>query len=186
MKTRLKEQFLEKRNQLSKEEILEMSKKIQENLEKLPQYENARTVMQFVSFGTEVDTHQIIKDAIKSKTVAVPKTVEHKIEPCILIDFDSMSPTDPFGILEPMDLMKLSYKSIEVVIVPGIVFDTQGHRIGYGMGFYDAFLKHVPNAVKIGLCFDFQVVDLVPREDHDVPVDFIVTEKRVIECGKSK
>ena len=185
MKSRLKEEFMDKRNSLTKAQVIEMSKAVQKNLENLEQYKNAKTVMHFVSFGSEVSTHQMIKDAIGKKTVAVPKTVEHKIEPCILIDFDSMMPVQPYGILEPMDLMKLSHKSIEAVMVPGIVFDLEGHRVGYGMGFYDAFLKHVPNALKIGLCFDFQVVDSVPREEHDVPVDLIVTEKRIIECRKN-
>ena len=67
--------------------------------------------------------------------------------------------------------------------MPGIVFDKEGRRIGYGLGYYDKFLKKTPKAVKIGLAFDFQVVDQIPREMHDVPVDVIVTEERV-ECRK--
>ena len=80
--------------------------------------------------------------------------------------------------------MKIAYKNIGIVLVPGIVFDMEGHRIGYGLGYYDKFLKKVPKAVKIGLAFDFQIVGNIPKETHDVLVDFIVTDKEVVECGK--
>jgi len=69
--------------------------------------------------------------------------------------------------------------------VPRIVFDMEGHRIGYGFGYYDKFLRKVPKAVKVGLCFDFQVAGKIPHEEHDAPVDFIETEERTFECRKN-
>ena len=102
----------------------------------------------------------------------------------MVIDFESLVPFGKFGIPEPMELMKVSYKSIDAVIVPGVAFDKNGYRIGFGFGHYDKFLKKTPHAVKIGLAFEFQIVDSVPKEEHDVPVDFIITEKRVIDCKK--
>jgi len=72
-----------------------------------------------------------------------------------------------------------------LVIVPGIAFDKKGYRIGYGHGYYDRFLKILKKDVKkIGLAFEIQVVDEIPEEEHDVPVDIVVTEKRVLKCGK--
>ena len=183
MKNQLKESILEKRNSLSKEEITERSKQIENNLFNLEQYKKSKTIMFFVSFNSEVNTHEMIKDALKIKTIAVPKVVGHEIEPSVIIDFDNLV-SAKFGILEPIELMKIAYKNIDLVLVPGIAFDKQGHRIGYGFGYYDKFLKKVPKAIKIGLAFDFQIVDKVPREEHDVAVDLIVTEKRVVECKK--
>ena len=185
MKTQLKESILEKRNSLSKDEIIEKSNKIKLNLFNLESYKKSKTAMFFVSFGSEVSTHDIIKESIGRKTIVVPKVTGHEIEPSLILDFDSLVPSGKFGILEPIEIMKVAYKNIDLVLVPGIAFDKEGHRIGYGFGYYDKFLKKVPKAVKIGLCFDFQVVDKVPREEYDVPVDFIVTEERVIECIKN-
>ena len=139
--------------------------------------------MFFVSFNSEVDTHDMIRNALKNKTIIIPKVAHHEIEPSFIIDFDNLIP-GKFGILEPIETMKIAYKNIDLILVPGIAFDKEGHRIGYGFGYYDKFLKKVPKAIKIGLAFDFQIVDKIPREMHDVPVDLIVTEERVVECIK--
>ena len=184
MKNQLKESILEKRNSLSKQEILEKSKKIENKLLNLEHFKKSKTIMFFVSFNSEVNTHNMIKKLFKYKIVVVPKVVQHEIEPSVIIDFDNLIPAGKFGILDPIEAMKTAYKNIGLVLVPGIAFDKQGHRIGYGFGYYDKFLKKVPKAIKIGLCFDFQVVDKIPREEHDVPVDLIVTEERVLECRK--
>ena len=184
MKNQLKEAILEKRNLLSKEEIIEKSRKIENNLINLVQYKNSKTIMFYVSFNSEVNTHDMIREALRNKTVVIPKVAHHEIEPSVIIDFDNLIPSSKFGILEPIETMKIAYKNINLVLVPGIVFDEEGHRIGYGFGYYDKFLKKVPKAIKIGLVFDFQVIDRIPREMHDVPVDFIMTEERVIKCNR--
>ncbi|MBI2542481.1 5-formyltetrahydrofolate cyclo-ligase [Candidatus Woesearchaeota archaeon] len=183
MKIPLKESMLEKRGSLDKNQILEKSEQIKKRLLGLEQYKNSKTIMFFVSFSSEVYTHSMIGDALKNKTVVVPKVMHHGIEPSVIIDFDSLI-QGKFGILEPIEAMSIAYKNIGLVLVPGIVFDKTGHRIGYGFGYYDRFLAKVPKAIKIGLAFDFQLVDKIARETHDVPVDFIVTEERVVECNK--
>ena len=184
MKNRLKESILEKRNSLSKEGIIEKSNQIKNELFRLEQYNKSKTVMFFVSFNSEVDTHEMIKTALKNKNVVIPKVEHHGIEPSVIIDFDNLLPSRKFDILEPIETMQIAYKNIDLVLVPGIVFDEYGHRIGYGFGYYDKFLHKVPKALKIGLAFDFQVIDKIPKEQHDVPIDMIVTEKRVIECER--
>ena len=183
MKDQLKNIILKKRNSLAKDEILEKSGKIKERLFNLGVYKKSKTVMFFVSFKNEVNTHSIIKEALKSKNVVVPKIVQNEIEPSIIIDFENLV-EGKFGIFEPIEIMRIAYKNIDAVLVPGIVFDKNGHRIGYGFGYYDKFLRKVPKAAKIGLAFDFQVVDNIPKEEHDVAVDFIVTDERIIECRR--
>lgn len=184
MKNQLKESMLKKRNSLLKEEIIEKSRKIGQNLFNLEHYKSSKTVMFFVSFDSEAHTHEIIKEALTNKTVLIPKVVHHEIEPSLIIDFDNLIP-GKFGILEPIETMKIAYKNIDLVLVPGIVFDKEGHRIGYGFGYYDKFLAKVPKAIKIGLAFDFQVIGKIPREMHDAPVDLIVTDERIIRCKRS-
>ena len=182
MKNNLKQSIIEKRNSLSKEEIIEKSSIIKKRLFNLEQFKKSKTVMFFVSFNSEVHTHEIIKEALKNKIVVVPKVEVHDIEPSIITDFDGLVASGRFGILEPIEVMKIAYKNIDLVLVPGTVFDLNGHRIGFGLGFYDRFLQKVSKSVKIGLAFDFQIVDKIPHEEHDVPVDIIVTEERVIKC----
>ena len=184
MKNQIKQSIVEKRNSLTKEEIMEKSTSIEKRLFNLNQYKNSKTIMFFVSFDSEVYTHDMIRKSLGKKTVVVPKVLQYEIEPSLIIDLDSLIPSGRFGVLEPIELMKISYKNINLVLVPGLVFDKEGHRIGYGLGFYDRFLAKVPKAVKIGLCFDFQVVDEIPREEHDVPIDLIVTDERVIDCKR--
>jgi len=183
MKNQLKESILEKRNSLSREEILEKSEKIKSNLFNLQYYKHSKTAMFFVSFNSEVHTHDMIKESLKNKTVILPKVAQHEIEPSVVIDFDNLIP-GKFGVLEPIEAMKIAHKNIDLVLVPGIVFDKEGHRVGYGFGYYDKFLRKMPKAVKIGLAFDFQIVDKLPKETHDVPVDMVVTEKMIVECRK--
>ena len=73
-------------------------------------------------------------------------------------------------------------KSIDLIIVPGVGFDPCGNRIGHGKGYYDSLLRHARNTLKIGLAFEFQIQEKIPVEDHDVHVDTIITEKRIITC----
>jgi len=128
----------------------------------------------------------MIREALEKKQIAVPKVVDKQIEPGLIIDFDSLVESEDFGVPEPTDLMQVAHKNIDLVVVPGAVFDKQGHRIGYGFGYYDKFLAKVPKALKVGLCFDFQLVDKIPNESHDVPVDFVITDREVVECKNSK
>ena len=143
LKNQIKESILGQRNSLPQKEIIERSKRIQHNLFNLEQYKKSKTIMFFVSFNTEVHTHDMIKTALKSKTVVVPKVSHNEIEQSLIIDFDNLI-AGKFGILEPIEIMKIAYKNIDLVLVPGIVFDKEGHRIGYGFGYYDKFLRKVP------------------------------------------
>ena len=166
---------------MGKSEVLEKSAVIQESLFNLEEYKKAKTVMFYVSFDNEVFTHDMILNSLKRKYVVVPKLVQDGIEPSLIIDFDNMISVGKFGILEPIELLKVPYSRIDLVLVPGIAFDKNGHRVGYGLGHYDKFLKKVPKAAKIGLCFEFQIIDSIPSKEHDVPLDTIVTEQRVMQ-----
>ena len=148
----------------------------------MKEFKDSKVVMFYVSFNSEVDTHEMIKEALKSKRIAVPKVVEGEMQSALIIDFDQMIPSGKFNILEPIELLKIEPKNISLIIIPGIAFDRKGHRIGYGYGYYDKFLRKISKAVKIGIAFDFQIVDKIPNEAHDVPLDSIVTEKEVIKC----
>lgn len=187
MKQNLKSEILEKRKTLSKEDIEEKSSKVKENLYSLSEFKDAKNIMLYVSFNNEVDTQKLIKELLdnKEKTVVVPYVVKNNLilQLSEIKDFNELEPKT-LGILEPKEdkIKKFGINDVDLVIVPGIVFDKNGQRIGYGYGFYDRFLKTLEkNVKKVGFAFDFQLVDKIPEEQHDVPMDVVVTEKRILK-----
>ena len=80
-----------------------------------------------------------------------------------------------YHIQEPIGKIFEDYSTIDVIIVPGVAFDNQGNRLGRGKGYYDRFLKKIPATKKIGICFDFQMIEQIPTEKNDIPMDDIIT-----------
>lgn len=190
MKQTLKSGIFEKRKSLAKKEIEKKSSKIKQKLYSLPEFKKAKNIMFYVSFNNEVDTIGIIKELLgnKEKNIIVPFVAKNNpiLQLSELKSLDELEPRS-LGILEPKEkcIKKFDIKNLDLVIVPGIVFDKNGHRIGYGYGYYDRFLKMLKEDVKkIGLAFEFQLVDKIPKEKHDIPVGIVITEKRILECGK--
>ncbi len=180
MKQKLREAILEKRNSLTKEEIKKKSNIIRGKLFSLPKFKKAETVLFYVSKDNEVYTHDMIRDLLGKKKIIVPVT-DLKNKDLILSELNDFSDLEPgyYGVLEPKKIKKVSPSGIDIVIVPGIAFDRKGNRIGYGVGYYDIFLKKT-KALKIGLAYDFQIVDEIKTEDFDVSVDVVVTDKEII------
>lgn len=180
MKEKLREEILEKRNSLDKKKLKKKSKKIIKRLRKLKEFKKAKTIMFYVSKGSEVYTHDIIKKMIKKKKIIVPVT-DFKNKDLILSEINDFKELEPgyYNVLEPKNVKEVDINKIDVVIVPGVVFDKKKNRIGYGEGYYDIFLKKA-KALKIGLCFDFQLIDEIKKEKYDVAVDVIVTDKYII------
>lgn len=172
-----------RRDPLPPQERAEKSAKITDRLLGLPEVRAARTVMLFWSFGSEVETGEMIEGlAAMGKELALPR-----VEGTDIIA-THYRPGDPvreawFGAREPLDTRLLSPMEIDVVVTPGLAFDRAGHRLGYGGGFYDRFLRRVrPDAFKVAVAFDLQLLDKVPSRSDEVPVDAIVTESETIRC----
>ena len=186
-KKNLREKILSERSLLTKETIDEYSKKIIERLKNLDEYKNAKRIMSFVSMGTEVDTHPLIEQAIEEgKSIVVPITV-NETRQLLLSDLYSLSELEvaDFNIEIPKKefIRLVQPETVDLVLVPGVVFAKNGYRVGYGGGYYDRFLAKLdPSVPKISLGFDFQIVDKVPIESFDIPVDSIITEKRIVLC----
>lgn len=181
--------ILEKRNALGPQEINEAEKLIINNLMKLNQFLQAKDVFCYVSFRSEVPTNNIIKYCQQdSKNVYIPLCINETKEMVIsLYDKDVELAASSYGVLEPtIKTIKIADRNmLDVAIVPGAVFDTRGYRIGYGAGYYDKFFAHTSKEIyKIAVAFSLQIVDAVPADDFDVPVDCIVTEKGIIMCSK--
>lgn len=176
-KALLRMEMLRKRDALSESEIKEKSAAIAEKLFVLPQFKVAKTVAFYLSKGSEVKTYGMIEKALKEgKEILVPVTNE-EITLVQFTSFDDLVPAR-FGVPEPKTKI-IAKKEPDVVLLPGLAFDLDLHRLGYGRGYYDRLLKKI-GAVRIGICFDLQVVDVIPHHEHDEKLDIVISERRTL------
>jgi 5-formyltetrahydrofolate cyclo-ligase len=171
------------REEIPAAERARRSEAIAERLMGLPEVVAATTVMVFSSFGSEVETGPILRRlASRRVRVLLPRVVEREMHAVPYAPGDRVTRA-PFGAEEPSDGEPADPSEIDVVVVPGLAFDLLGHRVGYGGGFYDRFLKRTRRSVlTVGVCFGSQVMDEVPYGGADLPVSFLVTEDEAIEC----
>ena len=146
----------------------------------------AETIHLFMSKFDEPNTGPIILYAWESgKTIVVPCVLPNTFNlfHSQLNSFDDLSP-GALGVLEPSPekRIRITPESINLVIIPGVAFDLQGGRIGYGKGYYDRFLEQT-KAFRLALAFDFQIIDKVPTEKHDVPMNGILSESGIFEVN---
>lgn len=186
MKDLIRMQNLAKRNSLNKEEIAKKSTLIQKNLEELPEYQEAKTVLFYYGIKNEVQTKKIIQKAIETgKKVLLPKT-EFEKRKMALVEIKSLEDLEKTkqGLLEPKGKKEETNK-IDLIILPGVAFDLEGGRLGQGMGFYDSLLRKTATEVKLaGLSFEENIEEKVPTESHDIKMDIIITDKKTTRCTK--
>ena len=191
-KEKLRKEIIARRDSLSDLERDAASKRIRESLFGLSEFKNAKSVHFFISFGSEVITTGMIRDAIKmGKKVVVPFIDRDKkmLRLSELRDFDKELESGYWGIQEPKKecMREVVIDDVELMVMPGVAFDGKGHRLGYGMAFYDKLIAGRKVTMPlVAITFDMQVVDDVPVAGHDVLIDKIVTEKRVIVKGEVK
>jgi len=180
-KKEIRNKILKMRNSLTPEEIDAKSRIIQDKLWHLIE-EKYKTIMFYIAFGSEVRTQDCIHKCIdRGKKAIVPVCSMDKrrlIIPSLLLDPDSELRESKFGVPEPKPefLRPFPPEEIELVVVPGIAFDKDGYRIGYGAGYYDRFLKLCPKACLLGLAYELQIVKSAFPEHWDIPVKMIMTE----------
>ncbi|MGI5978602.1 MAG: 5-formyltetrahydrofolate cyclo-ligase [Oscillospiraceae bacterium] len=153
---------------------------ILKNLIALPEFQSAKRVFLYISFGREVDTRSLIDLCRKlKKPVAAPTNLDAgKMDFALLERPLSELPTGVYGIPQPPnDAPRLTPEAGDVVIVPALCYDKALYRLGRGGGYYDRFLADCP-AFKIGLCREALLAEQVPREPHDQRVDCLITEKK--------
>lgn len=189
MKRTLKQEIFSKRSHLSGQYTKEKSAIVKNKLYSLPEFKKAKSILFYASFNNEVDTQEIIRELLnkKEKNIIVPYVEKNNpiLQLSELHSFDELEPKT-FDILEPKKNFTRDFnpEKLDLIIVPGLVFFKDGHRIGYGYGYYDRFLRTLrKKPVKIGLAFDFQIAEKIPHEEHDVPMDIIITEKRIIRAA---
>lgn len=185
-KAKLRKEIKEKRKALTADEVRYASEIICNSLWDMDAFIESKTVMVYLSSFNEVSTMAITKKLLSlGKRVVVPIS-DTSTETLILSYIEDMSSLSKgaYGVLEPTSIKNANASDIECVLVPGIAFDVRGNRMGFGKGYYDKLLAQT-SAVKIGLCYDFQLVDNIAVEAHDVPMDIIITEKQILQFDRS-
>jgi len=177
-KARLRKQLLDARDGLSLEFMKITSKEIQENLRKIDLYRNAKTIGAYYSIGSEVKTQDILQEILNAgKVLALPKVVKNDLVFKKILNFSELEPGN-FSVIEPKDKCE-DVKNLDLIIVPAIALSKDGFRLGYGFGYYDRYL-HGKKSTKIALSYAKQVIRAFPVDDHDIKMNFIVTEDKVI------
>lgn len=182
-KSILRKEVLQKRNSLSDFQIARRSKLIQEKLIGSAEFIESKSIGVYLPVGSEVQTDHIIRNALElDKTVLLPRVIINELDFFIVEKHDYYHDSfdvNKFGIKEPKKTnMKLDF--IDLLIVPGIVFDSYGYRIGYGYGYYDKFMAEKNFSKSIGLAYDFQVMkNPIPKFEFDKKIDILITDDRI-------
>lgn len=181
-KNELRSVYKKKRQNFSKEKKSEFDKRIFENLIKLPEYINAGSVFAFISKNIEVDTAALINDAFKKgKRVAVPLCDPETttMEFYYINSFDDLK-SGFYGLLEPDADKCEKAGTSDLMIVPGIVFDRNGYRLGFGKGYYDRYISGY-KGVTAGICYSACIEDKLPLGHYDKPINLVITDKYIID-----
>jgi 5-formyltetrahydrofolate cyclo-ligase len=184
-KATIRRLVLSRRGQLDPDERVVRGNALIERLLQLPEVSGADPVLAFMSISSEVPTTMLLEGVLaRDKRLLLPYVADDGALRAAAIS--SLRELEPGyrGIPEPRARLPIAPDAAGVVIVPGVAFDERGGRLGYGGGFYDVFLRAAAKVPRIGICFEMQIVDEIPVEDHDQRVDLIVTEERVIHCER--
>lgn len=192
-KISIRNQMLSSRDAIPKEIKKIKDEKIKDTLVELQAFKNAKKILFYASFRSEVDTFDLIKYSLsKSKEIYLPK-VDVKNNELLLYQIKDTSELSKgyLGILEPdvSEDRRIELERLDLVIVPGVAFDHECNRLGYGKGFYDKLLTKIKYPTtkmhiykKIGLAYEEQIIKAIPSLSHDIKMDMIITDEKIIEC----
>lgn len=173
-KTELRREIRARKRAMTEAEIEERSDKLARLFFASEAYQNAKTIYGYLPYNQEVRTVPMLERALKDgKKVAVPKVYGEEMKFLYLDDLNAVA-KGYAGIPEPIADEPVAQDETALVLMPGLAFDPQGHRIGYGGGFYDKFLAAEPNHPTLALCYEFQMLPKLDVEDHDIPVDTVL------------
>ena len=169
----------ELKRQLTPEEKLRRSGLIMEQVQQLPAFRKAKVVLLYWSMADEVQTHDFVNRWYDKKVLLLPCVEGDDLLLRQYTGPECLVAGEQFGIGEPAATLPVftDLERVEMIVVPGVAFDRTGNRMGRGRGFYDRLLKSTPNAVKVGVAYDFQMIESVPVEPHDVKMNLVVSEQ---------
>lgn len=180
-KKEIRAEVKKRRREADEETLHEKSLQILERFRQLSAYKDASLLLAYVDAKREVETRLLMRCAWDDgKKVAAPRVDGDGIMHFYYLR--SLKDLEPgaFGIMEPRADCRICEPEEGLLLMPGVAFDEQGHRVGYGGGYYDRYLEKHPHLIHIALAFEFQIFPEVPSEKHDICPDLIVTENRIL------
>ncbi|MEA3317021.1 MAG: 5-formyltetrahydrofolate cyclo-ligase [Bacteroidota bacterium] len=174
-KKEIRKQIVKLKKSIPFEVKKEKSDIILRKLEKNKNFIEANVMMLYWAMKDEVNTHDFILKWYKKKKIILPAVKGENLELKVFSGMDSMKEGESYKILEPVGETFLDYNKIDIILVPGVAFDKNFNRLGRGKAYYDKLLK-MTKATKLGVCFDFQIVNEVPVDEHDVKMDFVISD----------
>ena len=173
-KKALRKQIRECKRAMTAEEIAQKSRLLGKQFFATAAYQAAQTIYGYLPYNQEVRTEFMLEQALRDgKRVAVPKIYGAEMKFIYLDDLSAVAP-GYCGIPEPIADAPVAEDAHALVLMPGLAFDRQGHRVGYGGGFYDKFLAAEPEHPTLALCYDFQMLPELETEEFDIPVDTVL------------
>ncbi|MBO7101725.1 MAG: 5-formyltetrahydrofolate cyclo-ligase [Bacteroidales bacterium] len=173
-KADIRKQMRELKRQLTPEEKLRRSEAVMRQVEQLPEFCKARVVLMYWSMADEVQTHAFVERWHREKTVLLPCVDGDDLRLRQYTGPECLVAGEQFGIGEPTGPEWTDLEAVELIVVPGVAFDLRNNRMGRGRGFYDRLLKSTPRAVKVGVAYGFQLLDKIPVEAFDVPMNLVI------------
>ncbi len=180
-----RQRLLSQRRLLNRADCQQISRQAQQQLIDADCFRHASSVALYNSVNNEVHTDQLFIEAkAQGKQVYFPRVCGEQLS---FLQVESLHELRPgcFGVAEPVAGAECRIDDLDLIVVPGVAFDRHGFRLGYGKGFYDRELSRISvMAFSVGLCYEFQLCEALPVEEHDLPVSFIATDAQFISCDK--
>lgn len=184
-KKSIRKNIISKRDSLEYEEKKQFDKRIKDILKASNFYKEAKNIFIYVGFGSEINTADYINEFLKEgKKIFVPRIdIGKKVMDAVSINSLQELKANKFGILEPdKDNEVIDKNELDLIIVPGVAFDCNGGRVGYGGGYYDKYMKDIDGDIcRVAICYNFQLLEYLPIEDHDIKVHKIITEDGIVD-----
>lgn len=177
-KDKLRKDISSLKLQFTERELLEKSEEVFSVVELTGVFQDAKRIFIYYSLPGEVSTLNFIEKWKEEKEFFLPVVQGDTLTFRKYISGAELNKS-AFGVLEPQGEDFLEYKKVDLIIVPGVSFDRRKNRIGYGKGYYDRFLSSV-NIPKMGVCYDFQLLDNIPTDENDIQMDYVISENDLI------
>lgn len=184
-KNELRKIVRQRKKEVPLEEKKLRSEKIMKQLEKTTEFRKAGTVLLYWSMDDEVYTQDLVQQYAGKKNILLPAVDGDNLRIKQFRGIENLQAGEQFGIGEPTGEDFTDYSGIELIVVPGVAFDTHCNRMGRGRGYYDKLLS-TAEACKIGVAFDFQIFDEVPTEEFDVKMDMVIAENGIFTGKQAK
>ena len=191
-KEKLRKKWMNKRNKIAKNEGDKKSEQIRKKVLSLKEVNESKNIMIYVSYRSEVSTDKLIISLLNNnKKIFAPYCIkdEKRMEIVEIKNPAQDLEKGAYGIKEPAKRIrndKIDPENLDIVIVPAVAFSKNGYRIGYGGGYYDRFLERLSNkTISIGINYEEMLFNAVPKEDHDLAVDMVITDKRILRINNN-